>query len=1116
MKRQLLFIMLFISTLAFSQPGTLDFSFNPGTGANGSVLTTAIQSDGKIILGGSFTSYNGTARNRIARLNVDGTLDASFNPGTGANNSVKSITIQPDGKIIIGGEFTSFNGTTRNFIARLNADGSLDGTFNPGTGANSTVQTTAIQSDGKIIIGGWFTTFNGITNKYIARLNSSGSLDAAFNPGTGGNNAVITITLQSNGKILIGGHFVSINGINRNKIARLNADGSLDTSFNLGTGANAVIFSIVLQDDGKIIIGGEFTSYNSISRNRIARLNTDGSIDTSFNPGTGLNDYVYTIAINSSGKIIIGGGFEVFNGKSRNFIARINTDGTLDDYFIPGTGANSSLETIALQTDGKIIIAGYFTSYNGVPRNRIARLIVNGTFGFMYNDINENCTHENEVGIKGRKAIINPGNIVVETNQVGFWYLDSLLVGTYTITADTSGKWRRTCALTQTFTITNPESYYLASSFGFVSTEPCAEPDVSINMPFLRPGFSNQKIYVKACNQYKATGVLNNAYVIVELDPQLTPQSGSQSYTSLGNNKYRFNLGNMNPDICKDFWLACSLSVNATLGETLCMKANLFPADSCVFDTIPDIPTGVTPCILPWDKSSLKVEGKCLNDSIRFVIYNTGQAGGGNMQCFAPVRIYVDGVLIRLDSIMLAGGDSIVFMFAGDGRTWRLEADQHPLHPGRSRPNATVENCGSGNWTPNLVNLLPHNDADPIVDIYCGVITNSYDPNDKQGFPLGITENHHIMPNQDIEYLIRFQNTGTDTAFTVIITDTLDTDLDIFSVISGVSSHNYKFRMHGPRVLEWRFDNILLPDSNVNEPASNGFVTFKVKQNKNLANGTLITNTANIYFDFNAPIITNTSLHTVDDGIMQSPNKIYLVGCENVNYNGVVYSKSGWYYQTINDTLYTISATINKSITNQNIQVCNQYEFGGELLTSSGVYYDTLTNVLGCDSVIILNLAIETVDKNIQLSGDYLTANESNATYQWLECSNGYQSIAGANSQTYKAISTGEYAVVITKGTCSDTSACILIDALSISKLSSNAQNTLKVYPNPASNQLTISSKQLAKGEKVEIFNAIGNLILNPSPKEKDFTEVVIDISGLAKGIYLVKVGNETAKVVVE
>jgi uncharacterized repeat protein (TIGR01451 family) len=155
-------------------------------------------------------------------------------------------------------------------------------------------------------------------------------------------------------------------------------------------------------------------------------------------------------------------------------------------------------------------------------------------------------------------------------------------------------------------------------------------------------------------------------------------------------------------------------------------------------------------------------------------------------------------------------------------------------------------------------------DADPFVDIYCGLVTGSYDPNDKTGYPLGIGSTHDILPNQEIEYLIRFQNTGTDTAFTVVIRDTLSMDFDIFSVRSGAASNDYSFRMYGPRVLEWTFSNIMLPDSIVNEAGSHGFVKFNVKQQRDLANGTVLENSAAIYFDFNAPIFTNTSLHTVN------------------------------------------------------------------------------------------------------------------------------------------------------------------------------------------------------------------------------------------------------------
>jgi uncharacterized repeat protein (TIGR01451 family) len=153
-----------------------------------------------------------------------------------------------------------------------------------------------------------------------------------------------------------------------------------------------------------------------------------------------------------------------------------------------------------------------------------------------------------------------------------------------------------------------------------------------------------------------------------------------------------------------------------------------------------------------------------------------------------------------------------------------------------------------------------------VVDIYCGVVTGSYDPNDKTGYPNGYTEQHYINPNQQLQYVIRFQNTGTDTAFTVVIRDTLDYDLNIFTITPGVASHPYEFRMYGPRVLEWTFNNILLPDSTTNLEGSNGFVTYHVEQVPDLAPGTMIHNKADIYFDFNDPITTNETWHTIYDG----------------------------------------------------------------------------------------------------------------------------------------------------------------------------------------------------------------------------------------------------------
>ncbi len=381
MKKLLTLLALALHFCVYAQPGALDTTFNTGTGPYNSVFAINLQGDGKIIIGGQFMYYNGMALNKIARLHTDGSIDTTFNTGTGANYSIKATALQSDGRIIIGGGFTTFNGSARNGIARLHSDGSLDATFNPGMGIAGTypmVSSIALQSDGKIIISGVFVSYNGTARKRIARLNTDGSLDATFNSANGADSTVSAIALQSDGKIIIGGDFSSYNGTPRNNIARLNTDGSLDTTFNPGTGLAGTyptVSAIARQSDGKILIGGVFDTYNGTAINRIARLHTDGSLDTTFNPGTGANDQVFTIAVQGDGKIFIGGFFTTYNGTARKCIARLNADGSLDTSFYPGMGADYAVYVTAFQNDGKILIGGGFNNYNGIPRNNLVRVL---------------------------------------------------------------------------------------------------------------------------------------------------------------------------------------------------------------------------------------------------------------------------------------------------------------------------------------------------------------------------------------------------------------------------------------------------------------------------------------------------------------------------------------------------------------------------------------------------------------------------------------------------------------------------------------------------------------------------------------------------------------------
>jgi uncharacterized delta-60 repeat protein len=375
--------------------GTLDNGFQHGlSGANGLIVSITEQSDGKLLIGGGFTTVNGVPAAYFARLNGDGSLDSGFQYGlSGADNPVLAVALRSDGKMLIGGYFSRFNGVARNFIARLYADGALDSGFENGvSGADYTVYSLALQNDDKVLVGGYFDTVNGVGRNGTARLNADGTLDRGFQnglPGTGGQfrNFVDAVAEQSDGKLLVGGDFTKLNGVGRNRIARLNADGTLDSGFQSGlSGPDGDVNSVALQSDGKVLIGGYFTMVNGVARGRIARLNADGTVDNGFQNGLPGADYsVNSVALQSDGKVLIGGYFTMVNGVVRGRIARLNANGTVDNGFqngLPGVGPpfdRSSVDSIAVQSDGKVLIGGFFYTVNGEDRFGIARLNADGT-----------------------------------------------------------------------------------------------------------------------------------------------------------------------------------------------------------------------------------------------------------------------------------------------------------------------------------------------------------------------------------------------------------------------------------------------------------------------------------------------------------------------------------------------------------------------------------------------------------------------------------------------------------------------------------------------------------------------------------------------------------------
>lgn len=366
-------------------PGSVDSSFVVGNGANNWVnIVQPWKSHGRLLLGGLFTTYNSVNRPYVAAVHPDGSLDTSFNPGTGPNGALVAMAVQPDNKVLIGGFFTTVGGVSRNRIARLIENGSLDTGFV--VGASNKVSAIALQPDGRIIVGGEFTNFNGTAINRIVRLHPNGSIDSSFNVGVGADAAVQAIVVQPDKKILLGGVFSKFNNTTRAYIARVDENGALDSGFTPGTGPGGWLNSIALQADGKIVVGGIFDNFSGSPRGRVARLNANGTLDSTFTTGaTGANNWINSVAVQPDGKVIIGGIFTAYTGTNANYLARLNTNGSLDTSFVTGTGFTAAVQWVLAPDDGSVIIGSTGPTYNGATVNRLTRLL--GLVGSPFPDL---------------------------------------------------------------------------------------------------------------------------------------------------------------------------------------------------------------------------------------------------------------------------------------------------------------------------------------------------------------------------------------------------------------------------------------------------------------------------------------------------------------------------------------------------------------------------------------------------------------------------------------------------------------------------------------------------------------------------------------------------------
>ena len=519
------------------------------------------------------------------------------------------------------------------------------------------------------------------------------------------------------------------------------------------------------------------------------------------------------------------------------------------------TGSQVTIPVIMIPNNISLGLAG--TLLDGEQVNvslsttPMARTVLQGK---LAKDDDGNCIYDNGETLLGQFRVNiekNGETKTVFSNSQGE-YFASLEAGDYTVVMDPPAIIWNACPPES---ITVPEDVTVNLDLAATPALSCPWLTIDISTPRLRRCFNNNKYHINFCNL--GTEAANDAYFKLTLPGLISIVNASQPYEDLGNNIYEFQVGSLEVNECGAVMIEVEVSCDAMLRETLCANVEIFPRVECGAPTV-------------WSNVDVRTFADCdPNEGVLLSIVNNGTASMPNAINY---RVILDDEVIETDAIQLEAGGQRDFTFPANGGTYRIETDVIETSMYSVTPSAAIEGCVSTMGTDvsqGFVTPYPGADYGAFYDEICIEIIGSFDPNDKQANIKGYGPKHYIDQNVGLEYKIRFQNTGTDTAFKVVILDTLSEFLNINTIRPIGASHPYEFSLENS-ILRVDFPGILLPDSTVNEPGSNGFVSFSIQQMTDVALESEINNRAGIYFDYNDPVITNTVMHTVGKDFIEN------------------------------------------------------------------------------------------------------------------------------------------------------------------------------------------------------------------------------------------------------
>lgn len=913
--KNLLFFIVSISSLLFAHNnsyGNNNFSIEwQRTIENNNTVLLFKQirqtSDGGFITIGSGSNYDffGGGSLRVVKTDIFGITEWDTSYNLRLVNLTDIEQTRDGGYIISGYNPLVFSDVPMYQFLKINSRGSIEWSKSFNSTIFSFLNSIDQTDDGGYILGG----YTGVGINEEKTENSQGGMDfwiiktdnlgnTVWQNTIGGSqdDIVKTIERTRDGGYIIGGTSASpISGDKTENnfgssdywIVKLNNTGNIDWQKTFGgTGSDNLIYLEQTNDDGYIMSGysespisGNKTTDSSDGTTWIIKTDSVGNINWQ---KSYINSSIYSFwnihQTKDSGYILNNRDnynyYDVFYAPTF-WADSINTDyefmkldynGNVQWQYSIGGNKTDRIFDIQQTSDGNYILAGNSKSDSSQDKTDsikgcwLVKLNVTGIpiflTGNVFSDVNNDCLQNtSENGIRNYTLkLTNNTNTIYRTTQnngkysiaisntdTGIYQIELLPNLTYPYYSPS------TCNSYSVNLIDSVATANFALKQSFLC--PINTVNVSTSTPF-RVG-QQQTYFVTYCNN--GTILSPNTYITIKLDSLLDINSATILYTTLTNHTYRFDIGNLDYLTCGSFSFVATPRIGAVqLNQTLCTEAHIYPDTVC---TTPN-----------YTGSYIVASSQCLGDSVELKLENRGD----DMQVRKRYIVIEDQVMRINRDYQLPRNEVVIEKFpANSGNTYRITAEQEdafPLTYGDKFATAAIEACRpnpTDNFSTGYFTQFPNYDGEPFRAMSCNVIVGSYDPNDKVASPVGYDTQHFIDKNTQIDYQINFQNTGNDTAFKVVVVDTIAPTLDINSIQLGVASHEYQFQRTDSNVVQFVFDNILLVDSFRNEPKSHGFIKFKIQQKLDNPISTKIYNKADIYFDYNAPIVTNQTYHTV-------------------------------------------------------------------------------------------------------------------------------------------------------------------------------------------------------------------------------------------------------------